>query len=459
MTQLIAALERLGTEIEQMAYAADRKGRDARRRRHISFRARRPSLVIALVLLLLVAAAAAIAATSGWLTGEPVKERPGMTFKSDVGLGKVIAGSARLAALRVPDPAGGPPWGIRTLHTTRQLGCVQVGRVVDGKLGVLGRDGAFGNDDKFHELPPSVLSQSQCAPLDGAGHAFIAISYSGMPAGGLRDGCAARPFPKQLLRGSGPPKQPRGGHPLPLCPRSDLRNVLYGTLGPQGKAITYRDPTTGRAATQAAVGPDHAYLVVSRPTAEHPGTGSWYTLQTPGSGLTAVHYRDGNTCPVASARRAGGARPCPAKGLVIAPLTGAQVHAPISVTAAAKVERPLTGPPGDRRPGMAARRVTVGFRAPIATPDARSYYVVSFMLGRAAAHRCGFAGMSGPVARSVRAGEAIRQDFWIRPSCHDAIEATVALHRQGKQPDVDIYAGGRTPADDAIVGRATLKLP
>lgn len=448
MSQLIAPLERLGTGIEQMAYAADRKGGDARRRRHISFRARRPSLVIALVLLLLFAAAAAVAATSGWLTGEPVEERPGMTFKSDVGLGKVIAGSARLAALRVPDPDGGPPWGIRTLHTTRQLGCVQVGRVVDGELGVLGRDGAFGNDDKFHELPPGVLSQSQCAPLDDAGHAFIAISYSGMPAGGLRDGCAARPF-----------KQPRGGHLLPICPRSDLRNVLYGTLGPQGKAITYRDPTTGRAATQAAVGPDHAYLVVSRPTAEHPGTGGWYTLQTPGSGLTAVRYRDGSTCRVVSARRAGGARPCPAKGLVIAPLTGAQVHAPISVTAAAEVERPLTGPPGDRRAGPAARRVTVGFRAPIATPDARSYYVVSFVLERAAARRCGFAGLSGPVARSVHAGEAIRQDFWVRPSCHDTIEATVALHRQGKQPDVAIYAGGRTRADDAIVGRATLKLP
>jgi hypothetical protein len=454
MSSLIAPLERLGTEIEQMAYAADRKSGDARRRRHRVLGARRPSFIIALVLLLLVTAAAAIAATSGWLTGEPVKERPGMTFKSDVGLGKVIAGSAHLAALRVPDPDGGPPWGIRTLRTTRQLGCVQVGRVVDGKLGVLGRDGAFGNDDKFHELPPGVLSQSQCAPLDGAGHAFIAISYSGMPAGGLRDGCTARPLPKSLV-----PRSRHGSQPLPICPRSDLRNVLYGTLGPQGKAITYRDPVTGRSATQDAVGPDHAYLVVSRPTAAHPGTGSWFTLQTPGSGLSAVHYRDGSTCQVVSARRAGGARPCPAKGLVVAPLTHAQVHAPISVTAAAKIERPLTGPPGDRRPGPAARRLTVGFRAPIATPDARSYYVVSLTLGRAAAQRCGFAGMGGPVARSVRAGEAIRKDFWIRPSCHAAINATVALHRQGKKPDVDIYAGSRTPADDAIVGRATLKLP
>jgi hypothetical protein len=457
MSQLIAPLERLGTEIEQMAYAADRRRRDASRRRSGALGARRPSLVIALVLLMLAGAAAAIAATSGWLTGDPVTERPGMTFKSDVGLGKVIAGSARLAALRVQDPDGGPPWGIRTLHTTRQLGCVQVGRVVDGRLGVLGRDGAFGNDGKFHELPASVLSQSQCAPLDGASHTFIAISYSGMPAGGLRDGCAARPWPKHLPGAGGLAKRSRGDHQLPVCARADLRNVLYGTLGPQGKAITYTDPASGRSATQQAVGTDRAYLVVSRPTAQHPATGGWYTLSTPGSGLTAVHYRDGSTCRVVSARRAGGARPCPAKGLVVTPLTHAQVHAPISVTAAAKLERPPSGPHGDRS-GPAARRVTVAFRAPVATPDARSYYMVSLTIGQGA-DRCGWGAMSGPVARSVRAGEAIRQDVWVPPNCHGAIDVTVTLHRQGRQPDVGLYAGGRTPADDAIVGHATRKLP
>lgn len=35
----------------------------------------------------------------------------------------------------------------------RDVGCVQVGRVVDGRLGVLGQDGSFDERRQFHELP------------------------------------------------------------------------------------------------------------------------------------------------------------------------------------------------------------------------------------------------------------------------------------------------------------------
>ncbi len=59
-------------------------------------------------------------------------------------------------------PAGGPPWGLRLVKTSRGLGCVQLGRIREGKLGVLGRDFAFKDDGKFHERGAEVIQQTQC---------------------------------------------------------------------------------------------------------------------------------------------------------------------------------------------------------------------------------------------------------------------------------------------------------
>ena len=66
--------------------------------------------------------------------------------------------------IAAPDPAGGPDWGMRVLSTTRGEGCLQLGRIVDGKLGALGQDDAFANDGRFHELPVSAAFDSAAAP-------------------------------------------------------------------------------------------------------------------------------------------------------------------------------------------------------------------------------------------------------------------------------------------------------
>ena len=71
--------------------------------------------------------------------------------------GVLVATTSRLLALRVPDPAGGPPWGMRLVHTTAGVVCVQLGHVEGGRLGQLGVDGAFNNDGRFHVLAPSAL--------------------------------------------------------------------------------------------------------------------------------------------------------------------------------------------------------------------------------------------------------------------------------------------------------------
>src|SRR5271157_2043460 len=91
---------------------------------------------------------------------------------------KILPKGTRLLSLRVPDPAGGPPWGMRVIFTadhgrgdsrdggTAHWGCVQIGRVFHGKLGVLGQDGAFHNDGLFHELP---VQPEACGSLNRAG--------------------------------------------------------------------------------------------------------------------------------------------------------------------------------------------------------------------------------------------------------------------------------------------------
>ncbi len=76
---------------------------------------------VALVALALVLATAAItlAATGVILTGSPVR-----TVRAPIataGEGIPVAGGARLLPLRAPDPAGGLPWGMRIIHTTRGL--------------------------------------------------------------------------------------------------------------------------------------------------------------------------------------------------------------------------------------------------------------------------------------------------------------------------------------------------
>ena len=93
-------------------------------------------LVTAAVLLLLGTAAVALAASGVILTGAAV---PASRLASpSAGAGLPQPGKWKLLSLRVPDPAGGPPWGMRLVQTTRGLVCVQLGRVQEGVLGELG---------------------------------------------------------------------------------------------------------------------------------------------------------------------------------------------------------------------------------------------------------------------------------------------------------------------------------
>jgi len=411
----LPALERLGEELERVAYAAGpaaRRRRRAGRRRAVPLSRR--ALILALVGAVLVAAAA-VAATTGLLsTGAPLKNPAGVGFSPSRGEGVPIASSVRLSSIRVADPAGGPPWGLRTLKTTRGLGCVQLGRIYHGRLGVLGQDGAFAGDGKFHERSPGVLSPFDCQTPDAAGRTFLAGVLHGLPASGLMEGCnhVARSDPK-------------------ACPPADLRIVFYGLLGPRATAVTYLD-SAGRVRVQRTVGPDGAYLVVLPPSATHPaGTALGFT-PSPATGLRSVRYRDAPECRLVSPRRRGGARRCPLVGFVhraSAPVTTAQVASPVRVHVSRRV-RTQVPPARLHLPAVHVRRVTAVFRARVAVHGAGSGYVTWFVV-----HGCRDAyGTITPTDRDIAAGEVVSVSSDVPTACHGTITGTVSYHQAGPEP-------------------------
>ena len=258
---------------------------------------------------------------------------------------KILPAGTRLLSLRVPDPAGGPPWGMRLIYTTAdradpardhrsaRWGCVQIGRVVNGRLGILGQDGAFHNDGLFHELP---VQPEACGSLNHSGVlvgltggvSVTASAYSGLGAcltsSARRQEQMALP---SLERQLGVARAEKDLHAVRetleglatyrrLAPKfdadancldSDLRHVAYGVAGPDATSVTL---TGGGRHQTIALAPrdDGAYLIVqpvSRQEQMRPA------LRVEGLALQAqalhrtVHYENGRSCPEESSP------PCP----------------------------------------------------------------------------------------------------------------------------------------------------
>jgi hypothetical protein len=238
---------------------------------------RRRTLVLAVLLALLLASVAVAAAVHFTRAGDPAPKRTGLGAPLS-GPGHPDAAGARLLDVRAADPGGGLPWGIRLYRTTRRAACWQVGRVLGGRLGVIGADRLF------HALPVEI---DQCRPLDGAGHVFAV-------------------------------QDARVG---------DTRLVVYGFLGPRARSV--RLSGAGPART-AAVGEEGAFLFVI--ALDDPA-------RSPRHALTAT-YADGTTRPVEDVwptepRAGAGARAAAPPGYVD-PLRGlpapARLRRPLQVT-------------------------------------------------------------------------------------------------------------------------------
>jgi hypothetical protein len=315
----------------------------ARRRPDRRVPSRQWRVLGAMVMALLALTAVALAA-SGLLSGAPCRPPRGIPIDRNprAGIGVTVAGTAQLLALRVPDPAGGPPWGMRVLRTTRGLRCVQVGRVVNGQLGVLGQDGVAGNDRRFHALAPSLVDPWDCVTLDAHQHAFIGnetdTAYASGPV--FTRSCA----------------YPGEGSHEPLCPAGDRRMLAYGLLGPDAQSLTYL--AAGRSTTVAAVGRDGAYLVVLRATARG-DTG--LAGSSPGAfpGALAITYKDGRSCRP----EPGG---CALKGYA-PPTASLQRVGPVHVHLAIRRYQ---------RAGKSYADLLVTFRAPVAITAANLSYTL-----------------------------------------------------------------------------------
>ena len=266
-------------------------------------------LVVAFVLLALTAAA--LAATGVISIGSAVPtshQRPNPHRDA----GAVVPGTTKVLSLRASDPDGGPDWAMRIQATTRGTRCIQAARVVNGRLGVIGQNGVFNDDGRFHPLGPMSGSLA-CQTVDAQGNTVFSVSMSAVPAsGGLGGlvgidvgGCSGKP-----------------------CPPGDLRGVYYGFVGPDAESITY-DGDDGAQHVMRPLAPYGAYLIVRRVT-DTSDTG-FSVGPDPGPVVRKVTFRDGRSCTFP--RAAPGARyePCaPFDRQPSAPkYTHAQLAAPI----------------------------------------------------------------------------------------------------------------------------------
>ncbi len=393
--------------------------------------------VVAVGVLLLAAAAFAATRLIGFgapvrPVGEQRQRTPSRGIGVPVGGARSAHGAVRLLSIAVPDPDGGLPWGMRIVRTTRGLVCVQVGRLLDGRLGVVGEDGAFDDDGLFHELPVGVLNGFACSePIDSTVYGATALPASGAMPG---------PHPSCLYPGT-----VRGdGVEGPTCPARDERYVAFGVLGPHAVSVSYR--VRGGLRTVPVTSGYGAYLIVLRQQPlKTPLNGSLSTSSFPldrfpleyqSSPLTALAFRfGGHMCQTGDEPAPGGPPPC--RTAITRGIPSVRQRTAVRVRA---------------RKVSHGYELTLAFVAPVAVRNAATAYAVEQAPPQTAA--CGEHGTSGlPIERDVARGQLIRVSMFVEqpPGCHGAVRGTVIYGRQSGP------LSGPAPGD--TVGRFAFLLP
>lgn len=278
-----AAEKRLARAATRLADAHRASALPASTRMSRRLRPRGLRLALLVGACLLATATAGLAASGILLTGSPVP--PSGTTNPNFGLGVPTRNGVTLLPLRIPDPEGGPPWGMRIVTTSRGESCIQIGRVHDGQIGELGIDGAFHNDRRFHRIPANALP---------------AVAGDGtQPTMGAHTNCR---LPGKAVAGESRVDRSAAGFIDPShATLRESRVISYGVLGPQAVSIAYEEG--GRKRTERVLPRLGAYLVVQRPTrktSESWGAtaslGTYGRLQASGA-VTAITYRlDGKLC-------------------------------------------------------------------------------------------------------------------------------------------------------------------
>lgn len=242
---------------------------------------------------LLVALAALAIAASAWgasrlLTGSIVST--GFPPASPiVGVGAPLPSSSAVLGLRVPDPVGGLPWGMRIVRTTRGEACLQVGRVLEGKVGVLGTGYAFHHDGLFHTLSPedALVGGQQCVHVDEHGHVLDTQGPLTVSA----DGLSLLESMSERVHCDLPDQHDWGFR----CPASQLRLMAFGALGPDARSLRVR--FQGHSFDVKPYGPDGVYLLVFK-APKGTNVGPYFGAQAPNPPTMTVAFANGSSCPL-----------------------------------------------------------------------------------------------------------------------------------------------------------------
>lgn len=202
---------------------------------------RRGSRTLLVALAALTTSGAAVAAGTGLLgAGAPVPKGPDAAVVRPLDPTERL----RLAKVRAADPEDGPAWGIATYRANSKapVVCTVVGRVQNGRLGVVGRDGVFGDDGRFHELLPQAGQGMTCGGTARNGDNVSFSSRPPVPASGY-SGALATPIGgcRERVNLDGPTVSAQTRRKLkdvPKCAASSLRKVTAGFAGRKAAQAT-----------------------------------------------------------------------------------------------------------------------------------------------------------------------------------------------------------------------------
>jgi hypothetical protein len=424
-------LDELGRELHRRALALEvpeahpehrtaHPGTGPRLRSALARLARRPLLALPAVALL--GGGVALAASGVLQTGSPVPPTERLT--PEAGLGVPAPEYSRLIARSAPDPAGGPPWSMRLVHTSRDVVCIQIARLYNGQLGVIGEDGAFNDDHRFHPLTAAAISavpRHYLSICSTAGHTST-LEAEGVPASGELSGGRLLDRPSQE------------------------RRLDFGLLGPHALTVSYR--LHGRTLTVPVEPGSGAYLIVlpgsppARDALVGGAGGAGAGTFVPRGALTQITYRiAGRVCQEQPIGRPRGPHPCPHPAFTI-PATPRGLHRPLDV-------RLLTTPASRASGARQHNEALVSFRAPFTVANARSAYAIEIPL------HCRGGGVEvTSLEQNVHAGQVL--------SAHTNPFATPCGRRMTVEvryyPDASIPLF-KIPREGTLVGTATLAAP
>ena len=378
--------------------------------------------------------------------GAPAERPEGFArgrFANPLSGGGLVKGTVRLLSIATPDPVGGLPWGMRVLSTKYGEGCVQVGRLLDGRLGAIGQDNAFSDDRLFHEFPvQSTFVSHTCTVLDGNGRIFLNTTVGDLPASawiGHSGGCV----PSTATHAE---RFSEAGKPRALCPQADERDLYYGLLGPDAKSITY--VLDGHRRTQLTVDPEGAYLIVTMatttPLSFNLGTQDIVPVDGP---ITELHYRNGSTCHLTARSWIGGKEACSPELDVPVGWVAPKATAPTAAQVAAPLNVQLLR---SRRGGS---EIVVSFKSRIAITNARSNYTFKWHEPGMPPQVNGYASMSSPIT----VGQTVtRRIGWIGPPLRPGLTTGTVIFKDATGPG-QLEEGPGTI--ELVVGKFTVRVP